>query len=95
MLLGLLFIALVIWLMLRSAAGGLPEDKIKRSASERGWEVVSITDQSSFIFKTSRYRVLYTDGSSPAWRETFCNPSIFGVIWFGTEKSSFWLSRLP
>ena len=96
MLVALLFILLVVWLIIRSGAGGTPEQKIERAAKERGWEVVQITNQSSFIFKTSKYRVLYTTADDPQWQEAFCNPSVFGIIWFDSTKiSNFWLSRLP
>jgi hypothetical protein len=66
--------------------------RIRRSANARGWQIVSITNESNLILRTTKYRVVYTTMESPEWQQTFCNPGLFGVIWF---ENGFWPSRLP
>lgn len=81
-----------IWATILIANRGMEEERIRRSAMARGWTVVSITNESDPVLPVSKYRVVYTSGDPAHWHTTFCNPSVFGVLWF---DSGFLLPLLP
>jgi hypothetical protein len=81
-----------IWGTILLANRGRDEERIRFSAARKGWEVVAITDESDPVLPISKYRVVYRDGSTGTSRTIFCNPSLFGVLWF---RSGFLLPLLP